>query len=257
MPHLSHADLVLFQTGDLADGGRASAHLAECARCRAELSAIERTLQAFDAVEPPIMDAAYGRRVWNLIEARLDEPEPEAPRVSWIRPFSLRNWWAHAAMAAVTAAMLALVIDTSSRSALPGPAPSGLAPNRPSLPEVAVGASERVLLSAVSEHFERTGMMLTDLTTAQDAAEVFDVSLAAEDLASANRLYRQSASFSGDTDVVKLLDDLERVLIEVAHASRDAETTDLDGLRGRLDIEDVQQRVRLAGTALRDRGHTL
>ncbi len=262
MSHLSPADLVLFQTGDLADGGGASAHLATCARCRAELAAIERTLQAFDALEPPAMDAAYGRRIWNLIEPRLDRPEPAAPRATWAPLFSLRNWWAHAALAAATATLVTLVLDTSSmpwlsERASSGAAQSAATPTRRMLPEVAAGASERVLLSAVTEHLERTGMMLTDLTTAEDAAEVFDVAAAADDLASANRLYRQSASFSGDADVVKLLDDLERVLIEVAHASRDAGPADLDGLRGRLDIEDVQRRVRLAGTVLRDRGHAL
>ncbi len=34
----------------------------------------------------------------------------------------------------------------------------------------------------------------------------------------ANRLYRQTAASSGDDRVVSLLDDLERVLLEVAHS---------------------------------------
>jgi hypothetical protein len=242
MPHLPPADLVLFQTGDLADD-RAAAHLATCERCRSELAAIERTLRAFDAVEPPVPDAAYGQRIWNLIEHRLDQPAPRTTRMSWgwMAP---RGWWAHAAMAAATAALVTLVIDS--------PTTPLVAPAAP-----AAAVSERVLLSAVSEHLERTGMMLTDLNTAEDAAEVFDVALLAEDLATANRLYRQSASFSGDTDVVNLLDDLERVLVEVAHASRDAGLGDPAGLRGRLDTEDMALRVRLAGTALRDRGEAL
>ena len=249
MSHLSPADLVLFQTGDdAADRADLSAHLANCAHCRAELDAIRRTLEAFDAVEAPDVDPGYGQRVWNLIESRLDVPPvPTRLERGWSGRF--RDWWPYAAMAAATAGMLALVVSAPRRSDVGVPAA------QESRPESGPAVSERVLLTAVSEHLERTGMMLTDLNTAEDAAEVFDVSRVAADLADANRLYRQSAAFSGETDVADMLDDLERVLIEVAHVSRDS--TDLDGLRGRLDTDDVAFRVRLAGVALREREHAL
>jgi len=280
MSHLSLDDLVLIHTGDLEDRVSASAHLAACEQCRSELSAIARTLEAFDALEPPAMDAAYGQRVWNLIEARLDPPAPRrglAALTASVKASALRSWWPHAALAAATVGLLALMVYVPGRpdespttwresaargsgslgSGSRGSGSSGSGSPGSGSPESAAGLSERVLLTAVSEHLERTGMMLTDLNTAEDAAAAFDVGLVAADLADANRLYRQSASFSGEAEVADLLDDLERVLIEVAHASRETGVTDLTGLRGRLETDDVALRVRLAGTALRDRGRAL
>ncbi len=116
MSHLSPADLVLFQTGDdAADRADLSAHLANCAHCRAELDAIRRTLEAFDAVEAPDVDPGYGQRVWNLIESRLDVPPvPTRLERGWSGRF--RDWWPYAAMAAATAGMLALVVSAPRRS---------------------------------------------------------------------------------------------------------------------------------------------
>ena len=192
---------------------------------------------------------AYGQRVWNLIESRLDVPPvPTRLERGWSGRF--RDWWPYAAMAAATAGMLALVVSAPRRSEVGVPAA------QESRPESGRRRLRARAATAVSEHLERTGMMLTDLNTAEDAAEVFDVSRVADDLADANRLYRQSAAFSGETDVAK-------------HARRSRagphrsgtrfarRSTDLDGLRGRLDTDDVAFRVRLAGVALREREHAL
>jgi hypothetical protein len=97
--------------------------------------------------------------------------------------------------------------------------------------------------------------MLTELNNARDSEDVGDVHALAEDLASANRLYRQSAALSGDAQIGRILDDLERVLLEVAHAPDGATpgADAIESLRGRLDTRGVAFKVRLASAELRAR----
>jgi hypothetical protein len=112
-----------------------------------------------------------------------------------------------------------------------------------------------ILVSAVEDHLERTSLMLAELNNAEDPQDVDAVHAWAGDLASANRLYRQSAAFSGDAQIGRMLDDLEGVLLEVAHAP-DGDTPGVDAiesLRGRLDTRGVAFKVRLASAELRAR----
>ena len=64
-------------------------------------------------------------------------------------------------------------------------------------------------------------MVLAELSNAPDAKGKLDISderQMAEELLDDNRLYRQTARTTGDTGVANVLDDLERVLIEIAHS---------------------------------------
>ena len=75
----------------------------------------------------------------------------------------------------------------------------------------------------------------------------------AEDLVSENRLYRQSAADAGEAQMVGVLDDLERVLLEVAHSPQRADSDELQRLRTRLDTQDLLFTVRVAGAGRRAR----
>ena len=236
--HLTDVDLVLYRQGDAPNGDAVAAHLATCAQCRRELDTWSRVLALVDAEPAPQPDAAYGLRVWNAIESRLESPAP-ARRLAW--PLSWRGWvrWCAppAALAGAVAALLFLVV-----------------PRAPVMPVATapVAGGDTVLVAAVEDHLERTSLMLAELNNAEDPQ---DVHAWAEDLASANRLYRQSAAFSGDAQIGRVLDDLERVLLEVAHAS-DGATQGVDAiesLRGRLDTRGVAFKVRLASAELRAR----
>src|SRR5208283_431080 len=75
-------------------------------------------------------------------------------------------------------------------------------------------AGERVLLVAVGDLLERSQMVLIELNHATPS-EKLDISAEQErasDLASENRLYRQTALKAGKTAMAGVLDDLERVL---------------------------------------------
>ena len=72
----------------------------------------------------------------------------------------------------------------------------------------------------------------------------------AQDLVHANRLYRQTAVNTGDSRVVSLLDDLERVLIEMAHGPDQLDNRDLENLRERIKAEGLIFKIRVAGSRL-------
>lgn len=236
MHHLTDDELVLYRYDEAVDAATVEAHLAACARCRTELETLGRVLAEVDRDATPVRDASYGVSVWNAIEARL-EPAPDNQSALW--PRSWGGWvrWTVPQAALAGAVVAALLVAFG----VPGPA-------RP-----APAAQDAVLVGAVEDHLERTGLMLVELNNAE-ATTVPQMRAWAEDLASANRLYRQSATLAGDERLGRLLDDLERVLLEVAHAPDDEPgTSELESLRGRLDTREVAFKVRVASAELRRR----
>src|SRR5207245_6583062 len=80
---------------------------------------------------------------------------------------------------------------------------------------------ERIMLVAVGEHLEQSQMILVELVNNETKGTV-DISEAqhrAEDLVGENRLYRQAALKSGDRAVSSVLDELERVLLDIDRKS--------------------------------------
>ena len=78
----------------------------------------------------------------------------------------------------------------------------------------------------------------------------------AQDLVSEARLYRQTAMHTGDTAVADVLDDLDRVLLEIAHAPSRLTPGDLDKLRQRLEAEGILFKIRVLGSTVRNQEET-
>ena len=57
----------------------------------------------------------------------------------------------------------------------------------------------------------------------------------------------------GDADTRDLLEDVERVLVEVANASPDETSNDLTGVRVRISDQDLIFRLRMAAAEMRAR----
>ena len=120
---------------------------------------------------------------------------------------------------------------------------------------MADAAPGRVLHAEVGDHLDRTQMMLVELANADtDYADV----LAGEqgravDLVAANRLIRQSAEQSGDIVIAEVLEDLERVLLEIANSPAEASSNDLTDLQSRITNEDLLFRVRVIASEMRRR----
>lgn len=224
MKHLAQEQLVAHYYGDSAKD--VADHLADCYDCRSQFADIQRTLASIKPPEVPARDPGYGAEVWNRVRAHL----PERPqRVWWRMP---RRW----AAIGVTAALMAVAFFAGRHTAPPPDA----AKNPP--PPV---VRERVLMVALDSHLERSQVVLLDVAHASDAADVNLVRDEAEDLVGSNRLYRQSALKLGDRKTADVLDQLERVLLEIAHSGPDESKAQIQQLRRQIEAQGLLFKVRV------------
>jgi hypothetical protein len=75
----------------------------------------------------------------------------------------------------------------------------------------------------------------------------------AGELAAANRLYRQAAVRAGEPAVASVLDDLERVLVEIAHSPQPASSDEIGRLRQRIESKGLLLKVRVIGSQVREK----
>ncbi len=115
---------------------------------------------------------------------------------------------------------------------------------------------ERILLVDLGEHLDRTQMVLVELVSAGDDKGDVDISserARAEQLVAANRLYRQTAIQTGDTATASVLDDLERVLVDVAASPSTVSQEELDTVRRRIESKELLFKVRVVSSQVRER----
>ena len=96
-------------------------------------------------------------------------------------------------------------------------------------------------------------MVLAELSN-MDAAGPVDISAEqdwARDLVASNRLYRQAAVRDGKTAVAGVLDELERVLVDIANGPATASPADLERLRERLETQGLAFRVKVLGSQIK------
>jgi hypothetical protein len=243
MNHLSEDDLILHYYGetDRADAARIASHLASCADCQRAKDQLARVMAMVDAAAPVEAPAGFERIAW----ARL-EPALETHTTGTLRSlFWLPQWALAGGVAALLVAAFFAGRISNTTPSTPSPA-SGL---------VADVVPERVLQSAVGDHLDRTQMMLVELVNAEtDHSDVFASEQArAADLVAANRVIRQSALQSGDAQIVDILEDLERVLLEIANAPTDASSKQVTDLQSRITSEDLLFRLRVIAQEMRQR----
>lgn len=230
MRHYTEDELILYHYGEV-DGAEIERHLAACADCRSEYARLSETFQALDELPVPRRPEGYPQQVWQQVDARLSRP----------RGFDWRAWFSvpRFALAGAMAALLLLAFFLGQQSR-----PGGEL-GQP-IPEQ---VRERILLVAVGDHLERSQRMLIELIHAEGDGEV-DISSQQElarNLVSNNRMYRQSATRSGDESVVELLDELERLLVEVANGPAELASFEMDELRRRIERKGLLFKIRVIG----------
>jgi hypothetical protein len=244
MKHLKEEQLILYFYGEgvARDAAEAEEHLAACADCRAQLAALQRDLAVVETATPavPVRGDSYGAHVWSRVAPRLGQrPEPA---------FDWRAWFhmPRVAWAGATAALL-LVAFLAGQWMRVGP------PDATVSPEQAKQISERVLFSAVGEHLERSQMLLVELSNApaKDPVNLATEQRWADDLVEANRLYRETADVTGEQGLASVLDELERVLVEVRNSPPEMSPDELVGMRKRID--NVLFKVRVLGAQVQER----
>ena len=194
-----------------------------------------------DSASPVEAPLGFERTAWARLEPALDR---EAR--GWRTFFWLPQW----ALAGGVAALV-IVAFVAGRFTGGDRDRHDRRPPRSSL----TSSPRRVLHAAVGDHLDRTQMMLVELANAEtDGADVLAGEQArAGDLVAANRLIRQSAEQSGDGQIVDILEDLERVLLEIANAPANATSNDLTDLQSRITREDLLFRLRVIASEMRQR----
>lgn len=241
--HLNEDDLVLHYYGELdaAAEARAAAHLASCGGCHQSYTKLQRVLAAVEAAPPPELPEGFERTVWARLEPQLGKPR--GGWLSWLVPSPARLAWVAGIVMLVGAAFFAGRL--TERDTAP-PAQQAATPSQ---------ARERVLLVDLGEHLDRSQTMLVELVSAGGDGDV-DMSMErarAEQLVSDNRLYRQSATASGNVALASLLDELETLLVELAAGPDELSASDLDQVRQRIESKGLLFKVRVVSSELRAR----
>jgi hypothetical protein len=245
MKHLSEEELIAYQDGERAGREAVAAHINSCAECQAELNRLAEMLAAYQALPVPDPGEDYGRRVWQQIAPRLEEKRS--------------HWWQlfleprRLTTAGLVAALLLVAFL------------AGRVSKRVDHGDAALTAEQvrqRVLLLAVGEHLGRSEMVLMEIANAEpEGASVKQVNLSsqrrrAEDLLDENRLYRQTALQEGDTGIANVLDELERVLLDVAHSSGNMTPAQFKSIRQRIDDDGLLFKVRVLTKEIERRENT-
>lgn len=243
-----------------ADQVRVATHLETCADCAlvvADIQQIVREASALGPLEPP-------GRVWAQLAQSLSdsresrgasqstlEPKAESPQ-----PIAARNPWPTFAWALATAALVVLAFFTGRfvnlREERGAPQQAAAAAVQPANSEQA-DVRERVLLIAVGDHLERSQMVLVELAHAETRGQL-DISAErqlADDLVASNRLYRQTAQEMGQANVAGLLDELERVLVEVARGPSTVSMQQLADIQQRIESQGILFKVKVIGSEIR------
>ena len=224
MSHLSEEDLILHYYDEAEDALATSSHLEACAECRAELHSLRRVLTAADAASVPDPGPGWDARVWRGLATRLRRP-------AWRSP---RHWgaWAGLAASLVTAFWIGRQF------------PSRPAPVR-----------ERILLVAVGDHLERSQMVLAELVNAHGAgpADIRTEQQWAVTLVPSNHLLRQAALRSGDAALAGVLEDLGRVLVEIANGPSELSARELAEVRQRIETQGILFKVKVVERQVREK----
>jgi hypothetical protein len=238
MKHLTDEQLVWLYYGEERGRAAAEQHLAGCEQCRTAFGELERSLKLITEALPAVeRDENYGARVW----ARLDLKERRSSAGFWEALFTPRRLALAGAMVVlVVAAFVAGRFWPYSQPQVAQPVP----------PQV----RERVLLVAVGDHLDRSQMVLLEIMNGKPEAQV-DISAeqqSAQELISANRLYRQTAARAGDTGVARVLDELERVLLEIANGPSRLSSEEFEELRKRVEAQGILFKVRVIDSRIKE-----
>jgi hypothetical protein len=162
----------------------------------------------------PEPDAFFEKRVWAKVSADIAAERRRRWRWLWLL--------------APAALVVAFFVGRATKS------PDGVT-------AIAYLPQEQMLKAATAEHLERSKVVLME--TANGAPQL--TQQRAEELLSTNRLLRRSAQTAGQLQTAELLEELERVLLEVAHSSETMTNVEATALRTRIREQGLLFRVRL------------
>ena len=239
MTHLNHDEFVLSYYGEPALGDDRREHLAQCAECRAGLVSLSLFLDRVTPAEAPEPGQDYEARTWDRLQWRLRGERRK--RTSWMK------WAAAAAMLVIAFGAGLLInrrgaVETTQVATTTQPATT-----KPAWATQQQASRDRVLLVVVGEHMSQSERVLVELTNLDAKGEV-DITAErdrAQDLLASNRLYRSSAVERGEESVATLLDELEPVLLQLAHAPDQVSPDELRAMQKRVEAKGLVFKLRV------------
>jgi len=245
--HYTEEDLILHYYSERGRRTGIDVHLDQCETCAATYRALTGTLRLIATPEAPERGDQYGLEVWQRIRHRL--PEQEVPWWSvWFRADRLATAGSFAVLL-----LAAFVAGRWWSSPDPAVAPT-LASTKPgAAAAVTDDARQRILLTSVADHFDRSERVLTDIMNAPAGEDISAEQRWVEDLVATSRLYRQDAVDAGEHSVALVLDELERSLLEIVHTPSRVTASNLEEIRRRIDAASLLFKVRVLGDELRQR----
>jgi hypothetical protein len=245
MSHLSQEALILTYYGELDS----RTHLDACAECRDELARLAKVLDEIKPLDVPEPDEEYETRVWNRLSWRLrgEKQRAKGRRATWI-----------AAAAMLVIAFLAGVLVTrrdqpEQQIARTTTTTTTNAPVQPASTGSTQQQRDRILLVVVGDHFDDSERVLIELTNLQAKGKT-DITAErdrAEELLATNRLYRTTATERGEGSVATLLDELEPVLMQIAHAPSQVSAEELRSMQKRVETKNLVFKLRVVRAGVR------
>jgi transcription initiation factor TFIIIB Brf1 subunit/transcription initiation factor TFIIB len=245
MSHLTQEALILTYYGELDS----RTHLDACAECREELARLAKVLDEIKPLDVPEPDEEFESRVWNRLSWRLrgEKQRAKGRRATWL-----------AAAAMLVIAFLAGVLVTR-RDTTPAvqvataTTTTTPAPAQPAASSSTQQQRDRILLVVVSDHFDQSERVLIELTNLKPKGET-DITAErdrAEELLASNRLYRTTAADRGEENVATLLDELEPVLMQIAHAPSQVSEEELLSMQKRVETKGLVFKLRVVREGVR------
>jgi hypothetical protein len=245
MRHLTQEELIVCYYNE-PERAQHLGHLAECEECQTELGRIAQLLDRVPVLEVPEPDAGYEQRVWQRLSWRL-RGERKRER-TWTR-------WAAIAAVATIAFIGGLLVRREAKE------PVAMATGVERAPNVQPASTQqqqqivrdRILFVFVGDHFAKSERILVELTNLQVTGDT-DISKERERagaLLASNRLYRRTAEDRGEEKVATLLEELEPVLLQIAHAPADASAEELRKLQRRVEEKGLVLKLRVVRADVR------
>ena len=244
MTHHSDDELLLEYYGEAAP----SPHLVTCEECAARYRHLRTTLDSV-TLEPPDRSEHYGLEVWQAIRHRLPARESWWQSTLGLRPVL------------ATAAAIVLLL-TGFAAGRFWPSDAQRAPQVASaddvVPTPAFTAGEdearrRVVLWTITDHFDRSDRVLAEIMNAPEPNDLIAERQSARDLVAASRLYRQNAVVINELAVAAVLEEVERVLLDVVHQPSTATAADLNEIRRRIESASLLFKLRVMANELQQR----
>jgi hypothetical protein len=240
MNHLTEEQLIEHYYAESAQSTRIEHHLRGCNECAETYATLRSDLDAIAPIMAPARDASHGEQVWQSIRNFVPVYEQKRQGL-WQRFGNLKGpSFATACVLLIAAAFFAgRQWENHQR-----PLQIQTAANNPT--------RQPIVLVVLGDHLGRSERFLVALRHGDSGESTALVKAEAQDLLSANRLYRESAIQSGDPAFAAALDRLERVLIEVANEPDDASPARLAELQKELNTDGLLFEVRVLRSHVQD-----